>query len=106
MTLIILTASLWYLCVGAIYTLNVSSDVQLRGRVVGALIWPWLMRIDGTPRIRPFLRWARGEIVIEASEWPPGTERLTIQRRDGSEYAETVAPTRSMVGDARDGGAT
>lgn len=81
-----------FLCyLGTGFALQVETrDIRLRARLLGCFVWPWILCIDGTPRIRPFLRWARGEIVIEASEWPLGVERLTIRRRDGSEYAEAM----------------
>lgn len=85
MAIILAWAFLCYLGVG--FALQVETpDIRLRARVLGCFIWPWILHIDGTPRIRPLLRWARGEVVIEASEWPPGAERLTVRRRDGSEY--------------------
>lgn len=78
-----------YLAFGAVLQLITVEGIRPIGYVVGAVIWPWLLYVDGTPRIRPFLRWARGERVIEQSEWPVGVLRQTVQRRDGSEYYET-----------------
>lgn len=77
-----------YLVCGAALQMISIPGLLLRGYVVSAIIWPWVLWANDTPRIRPLLRWARGERVIERSEWPVGVFHLTIQCCDGSDYTE------------------
>lgn len=99
-------AAFLYAAIGIVLAMMAERVCRFRARLVTPFIWPYLMLVDGTPAIRPFRRWANGEKVIEASEWPLGVERLTIQRRDGSDYTEVNDTRRRSAGDAREGGAT
>jgi hypothetical protein len=61
-------------------------DLLMRGRFVMMFAWPICMIYEDAKWMDPILMWAKGERVIEQSEWPIGTFRQTVLRRDGTDY--------------------
>lgn len=83
-----------YLLVGLALAVGFTAGSNIVGRILAVVIWPYILLVDGTPRVRWLTHVSGQEVVIEEGEEIIGDKLVkmqTVRQWGGHEYRRIAA---------------